>query len=152
MQQTETYMVEQTLASGDTGIKSPEAILRWLGASKSKPRLLFFAVSWMYGGVERGLSSILPELSEHFDIFLLTLPKDEENHFSLPQRITHLEIESWTNLPQKVASICSLLQIDVMVGCCNCSNITEELYEKVHNLFRSDDYCIVYNLSPNIDK
>lgn len=101
-----------------------------------KPRIAFFAASWMIGGVERALSILIPRLAQDYEVLLITPPKSKKGFFSLPEEIKHIEMDfDWSGaFCSRLATLCLLMNVQVFVGCLNCSVITNELYAHLHQM------------------
>lgn len=111
---------------------SIETTTHLLRTTSPKPRIAFLASSWMFGGVERGLSSFLPGLLDGYEVILITSQKDVR-HFPLPEAVYHIEMENlWgENAADRIASLCYLTNTKVFVGCVNCSPVCADLYARL---------------------
>lgn len=102
-------------------------------ANKSKkPRLMFSTGHWLTGGMERVLSNLFKQLSDDYDLFLLTAFDGRHGKIELPSYVTHIKMSNelfYDAYSQTALSYALMFDIDVAVGFMNLFNGQLDFYE-----------------------
>lgn len=122
---------EKVLGINDSKINSLEDLINKYNEKKAKPRLLFFSADWLVGGVERVLSVLFNNLSQDYDIILIT-PYTDKVGLKLNNNIHHFKVshayfESCYDFCLFAFSI--IYDVDITIGCMN-------LFEKVLDFYQ----------------
>ena len=105
-------------------------------SNKSKKRLLFCSGFWRTGGMERVLANLFRDLSDDYDIFLLTPYDGNEGCIELSKGVTHIRVSSplyYNHFDTVALSYAMMLDIDAVIGFLNLLDKQLDLYEQCEN-------------------
>lgn len=105
------------------------------GEIKIKLTILFYTNYWVRAGLERVLSILLPELSDYYNILLVTNRSITKKAFDLPEEIVHLKIadDDKKALPQLMWQIAKDYDVKLFVGNCNLVEYIYDIYKVLND-------------------
>lgn len=104
---------------------------------KRKPRLMVYCGGWTYGGAQRVFAAIFEQLKDRYDFFLVT--KEEKKGaagYPLDPGISRIQMNqvSGETISARLAALCMLLKIDMLVGSTNYDNDFLKVYKLLKGL------------------
>lgn len=113
------------------GVENVDALIQKIKKPSKMKRIMFNSSHWLTGGMERVMSSLFRELSDHYEIFLITPYDPRKSQIEIPDYVTNIKISNEAfayNFDSVILAYALLLDIDIIIGNTN-------MFERQLNLY-----------------
>jgi glycosyltransferase involved in cell wall biosynthesis/GT2 family glycosyltransferase len=141
-------IVEGQVQAGDAAVKSSitsflsmlpveklgvdiDILINKIKNPSKRKKIMFSTAHWLTGGIERVISTLFTELSNKYEIFLITPYDARDSKIEIPSHVTSIKISNEAfayNFDSIILAYSLLLDIDIVIGNTN-------MFERQLNLY-----------------